>query len=259
MPPINPLKILNLAPFADRRRAELSLMQRLQGALQYGWQWFQNYPAQERLAELLREHLDRHFILILNCPWPDRKTPLPPLLLGPSGIHLLYPTLLKGDFRIKGNRLWIYDTSKQRFRPYRPDPVQEVIDIRNMLSEFFSSLTATPMAIEARILFLDPATYVDAVEAEIAPLMVDGLPRYLEQLSRQRRYQRSHIQRWLTALQGGAQGRIATPTPQPRPKKKSPTPRWLGMTRTQWIVLGVLALLDLLVVVGLFIMLFMLD
>ncbi len=261
MPPINPMKILNLAPFANRRSASLSLVQRLQGAWKYGLPWFWNAPAQERLAELLQEHLDRYFILVLNAPWPGQRQPLPPILLGPSGIHILYPTLLKGDFRVKGNRLWIYDTRKQRFRPYRPDPIQEILQVREQLTEFFNNLTSTIVTLEARLVFLDPATYVDAVDREetaVSPLMVDGLPRYLEQLSRQRRYQRAQIQKWLTALVHAAEGRMAVPARR-APRRQAPARRFGGMTRTQWLILGVLAAIDLLIVVGFFILLFVLD
>ena len=261
MPPINPMKILNLAPFAHRRSASLSLVQRLQGVLQYGLSWFWHYPAQERLAELLQEHLDRYFILVLNAPWPDRRPPLPPILLGPSGIHILYPTLLKGDYRVKGNRLWIYDTGKQRFRPYRPDPIQEILQVREQLTEFFNNLTATVVTIEARLVFLDPATYVDSVDREetaVSPLMVDGLPRYLEQLSRQRRYQRTQIQKWLTALVHASRGRMPAAIQSQR-RRRAPARRVGGLTRTQWLILGVLAALDLLIVVGFFILFFVLD
>lgn len=263
MPPINPMKILNLAPFAHRRSASLNLIQRLQGALRYGLSWFWNYPAQERLAELLQEHLDRYFILILNAPWPDRREPLPPILLGPSGIHLLYPTLLKGDYRIKDNRLWIYDTGKQRFRPYRPDPIPEILQVREQLTEFFNNLTATVVTIEARLVFLNPGTYVDSVDQEettLSPLMVDGLPRYLEQLSRQRRYQRSQIQKWLTALAHASTDPMAAAIrKQRRPEATKRKRRPGGLTRTQWIILGVLAAIDLLIVVGFFILFFVLD
>lgn len=274
MPPINPLKILNLAPFAQAQSAEIPWLQRLQGALRYGWRWFREYPAQERLAQILQEHLDRHFLLVLNALLPGSSTPLPPLLMGPSGLHVLYPTLLKGDFRVKQNRLYIYDTGKQRFRPYRPDLVQELLAWRDQLQDFFAQAVATPPTIEARLVFLDPGTYVDSVDADIPPLMVDGLPRYLEQLSRRRKYPRETLRQWLEALlrvpqqpqQATGQAaqtrtrRERTAREQARARaarRRSPRPG--GLTPLQWAILGSLFLLNLLLLVVLFVLFFILS
>ena len=275
MPPINPLKILNLAPFADSRSATMTWLQRLQGALQYGWRWFWEYPAQERLAQLLAEHLDRRFLLVLNLAWPNVQGPFPPILLGPSGIHLLMPTLLRGEFRVREDRLWVYDTRKQRFKPHKPDLVQELLQYRQRLEDFLNRHLSSPIAVEARLVFLHPSTYVDALQAQVAPLMVDGLARYLDQLSHQRKYQRQHIQQWLELLQSQKEASTVAEapvrespraTPRPRPTahrtaarsrraalaRKGPRSRKrgpLGFTRQQWIVLGVLAALNILLLV----------
>ncbi len=277
MPPINPLKVLNLAPFGNPRTARLTLSQRLQGALKYGFRWFREYPAQERLAELLAEHLDRRFLLVLNLMWPNMRAPFPPILLGPSGIHLLLPTLIRGDYRVREDRLWIYDTRKQRFKPYRPDLVQEALEHRHRLQNFLQSRLEVPVTVETRVVFLHPGTYVDAFQAHIAPLMVDGLARYLEQLSRQRKYQRGQIHRWLEVLQEGPSAAEAEAHEAPRPRReaRATPPRRgrtapasarparrprrstatrargpLGFTRQQWLILAALLGLNLLLFVA---------
>ncbi len=271
MPPINPLKILNLAPFAQAQSAEIPWMQRLQGVLRYGWRWFREYPAQERLAHLLQEHLDRHFLLVLNALVPGVPAPLPPLLMGPSGLHLLYPTLAKGDFRVKQNRLYIYDTGKQRFRPHRPDLVQELLTYREHLQEFFAQASPASVTVEARLVFLDPGTYVDAVDAEIHPLMVDGLPRYLEQLSRRRKYPRETVRQWLEALLQATQQELREPSPARRTqatgargrgqaaRRRARRARRGGLTPLQWMILGSLVVLNLLVVLLFVILIITLD
>ncbi len=229
MPPLNPLKVVNLAPFARRNSPHLTWTQRLQGAMQYGWRWFREYPAQERLVELLREHLDRRFLVLLNFrPYQDRP-PFPPILVGPSGVHLLYPTYLKGDFRVREDRLWVYDSGKQRYKPVRPDLVQELKALRGQLQNLLEEKVGDSVPeVEARLVFLDPASYVDVSQAEIQPIMVDGLPRYLEQLIRNRRYRRTQIQQWLEVFlhwkpaQAPAQASRAKPAAAKTPAKTAP-------------------------------------
>ncbi len=245
MPPLNPLKVVNLAPFARRNSPHLNWMQRLQGAMQYGWQWFREYPAQERLVELLREHLDRRFLVLLNFRPYENQPPFPPILVGPSGVHLLYPTYLKGDFRVREDRLWVYDSGKQRYKPVRPDPVQALKGLRGQLQQLLEERLSTSVPeVEARLVFLDPASYVDVSQAEIQPIMVDGLPRYLEQLIRNRRYRRTQIQQWLEVFlhwkptQAPAQAPRARPAAAKTPTKTAPArparkPQPRALRRTQ--------------------------
>lgn len=263
MPPINPLKIINFfAPSGLSNKARLPFGQRLQGALRYGLDWLRMDEAQSRLADLLSQYLDRRFLLLLNfAPYPNAP-PFPPILLGPSGIHVLYPTTSRGDFRVRENRLWVYDSGRQRYKAARDDVVQKARLYRDRLQAIFNAQSDLPVRVDARVVFLDPAAYADALQSDILPILVDGLPRYLEQLSRSRQYGRNEIQTWLRILQGYKPKGEKAPRPRPVPPRgpkstsaaaRPPTPArivpprqsFFGFTPRQWLILTVLLLINL--------------
>ena len=74
---------------------------RIQGIVRYGLSWDNDRKAQDFLIQQLRNSLDSKHTLIRNVPLTGSSMPLPITLLSPSGFRLIYPTGIKGIFRVK--------------------------------------------------------------------------------------------------------------------------------------------------------------
>ena len=270
----------NLVPFWNAEAQREERWKKWLTILDYGWGWYQEYKAQETFLEALRPLLDRRFIIVRNYTWPEIEYPFPIILLGPPGVYLLYVTPLSGEFRIQENRL--LSLGKGKPQEVKPRLVQRTKLLGAVLQKFIAENLGLEVPIETRLVFTAPDVYVDAVNAEVRPLLLDGVKGFAEGLLKAReRLPRPHMRRIVELfLEGTAQGEkrdtrqareqrtaiLASAEAQMRSGKhepvavtdtaaRAPTPRRTagpsriaGLTLKQWLILAALLALNIILI-----------
>lgn len=280
---LHELREYNLAPFWDIETRTENKWKRLAAILEYGWGWYQEYKAQAPFLHLLRPLLDRRFIVVRNYVWPEvMEYPFPIILLGPPGVYLLYTTPLSGEFRIHENRLLELGKGKGA-KAVKPNLVHRTQLLGSVLKKFIAQHLGLDVPVETRLVFTAPDVYVDTVDAEVKPLLLDGVKGFAESLLKAReRLSRPEIRRLAelflesepardrssarqlreqrTAILASAQAEVRggdghldleiREEPQKAPPRRA---RVAGLTLKQWVILAVLlALIIVLLLVFLF-------
>ena len=261
----------NLAPFWDAETRTENTWKRWAAILDYGWGWYKEYKAQTQFLEALRPLLDRRFIAIRNYVWPEViEYPFPIILLGPPGVYLLYVTPLSGEFRIHENRLLAL--GKGKGVPVKPNLVQRTRLLGAVLEKFIAEKLGLEIPVATRLVFTAPDVYVDTVDAEVKPLLPDGVKGFAESLLKAReRLSRSEIRRLAelflesareqnreearrareqrTAILASAQAQVrgrGEGAPAPTTKRRTATSdRIAGLTLKQWLILAALLALNI--------------
>ncbi len=90
------MKIIDKTPF-QTEKGEISLLNRLQGTLQHGFSWYPELEAQKIVIDQLNRVLEKGVVLIRNLTLPGSEIIEPIILIGQSGVYVIYVTHLRGQ------------------------------------------------------------------------------------------------------------------------------------------------------------------
>lgn len=256
------MKIVDLSPLRTRSRKENKTanvwLEHLQMILKYGWGWYQAHQAQEKAIRVLRQVLDNRFVLLRDLEIADGETPLPPVLVGPSGVYLVYVWPKAGSYRIREGQWEVMQGKQRRYRLGKPNVVQEVLRLQKQLEDFFSDVLGKHVAVTPLMVFTDPGADVASSRPKVRPLLLDGLRRYGAQLAKGETVltptDTMALMDAVRPRQVAAAKKQAGPRQRPRRRPPSQAPqqmqqaaRYLNFTPRQWAILGGLAFLVLVV------------
>src|SRR4030095_13240647 len=111
------MKIIDKTPLLDEQ-GKLGLGQRIQGMLQFGFNWPRELEAQSAIIKFFDRQLEKQYTLIRNMSLGQSGIMIPMILLGPSGIYVMEVTHLKGRYQAKGES-WNVESGAQ----YKPAPI----------------------------------------------------------------------------------------------------------------------------------------
>src|SRR5512141_3100161 len=96
------MKIIDQTPFYNEN-GEVSLVDRGKAMLQFGPGWFKEMDAQKHIMNVFGKVLDKSFTLLRNVTPPELEARIPFILVGPTGVYVMYVTPMKGMFSAKGD------------------------------------------------------------------------------------------------------------------------------------------------------------
>jgi hypothetical protein len=217
---------------------------RLEGIWQFGITWDRDQQAQEYFSELGKKLFDNKYTLVRNVTLPGLDIPIPLVLVGPSGVRVIYASALKGFYRAKDETWAEVDNRTHRFRPARPNLVNRALLMARAIDAFLENEGFNIPTIEPVLFFSQPGIHVDSIRSAARIILTDGLERFAASLVQSR-----------TVLNAEDIDSIAEilikPAPQPSEGKGlSPwqQPESIGklrMRRWQWLVIAVLVVLEI--------------
>lgn len=252
----------NRLSFVDPKTHKPDYWKILQAVFRYGRDWYKRYRAQEVLLSPFNQQLDGRFVLLRNVRIPDLKVPLPPILVGPTGVFLLYVTPQKGTFRVREDIWEEIDTRSHRFRPLKPNLVRRTMALARALGKYLNAKSGATIEVQPVLIATDPGTLVDAVRPAVRVVQADGLERFAQEVARLRSALSSdEVEKIVEFLAPSPlrqkKQQQAGPRKASRPgavaRRSVIPPRWqrsLNFTPKQWLILGVLAWMDILILVG---------
>lgn len=174
------MKIIDKTPLLDEK-GNLGFVQRVQGMLQFGFNWPNELQAQNAIVKFFERQLEKGYTLIRNMPLGNSGIMVPIILLGPTGIYVIEVTSLKGRYEAKGDS-WNIESGDQ----YKPAPVnliQRTTRMARALQAYIERQgVKLQVAIEPILIAGDPGLHIESVRPAIKVMMIDGIKSFVNGL-----------------------------------------------------------------------------
>ena len=174
------MKIIDKTPLLDEK-GELSIIQRIQGMLQFGFSWPNELQAQKAIITYFDRQLEKGYTLIRNYTLGQSGIMVPIILLGPAGIYVIHITYLRGRYEVKGDA-WNVEAGEG----YKPAPVnliQRTMRMAKALRVFIERQgVKVPIEIEPVLIAADPGMHIESVRPAIKVMMIDGIKSFVSNL-----------------------------------------------------------------------------
>ncbi|MBI5932292.1 MAG: hypothetical protein HY867_01190 [Chloroflexi bacterium] len=172
------MKIIDQTPLLDAN-GKLSLVNRIQGMLKYGFSWPANLEAQEKVIAQLNKGIEKNHTLFRNQRLGASEIVVPLILIGSSGIFALEATPLKGFYRARGDE-W-GTVSNGKFQPASINILSRTARLAKILQVFFER-QGLKLSVEPVLLAADPGMHIESVRPAVRVVMSDAIDRFAASL-----------------------------------------------------------------------------
>lgn len=171
------MKIIDKTPL----RAEdgsISIMDRVQGTLKYGINWYARLEAQDKVIPVLEKALPQNFILLRNIILGGTEIELPALILiGPAGVFLLNILHERSVFRAREDEWGTISGGK--FVPERTNHLTRTKRMGQVVQTFLEHAGLSGMlTVEPILMTSDPIAHIESVRPIVRIVMADALERF---------------------------------------------------------------------------------
>jgi hypothetical protein len=272
------MKVVELSEFRDEE-GEISLENRIRGILSSGsLGWYSDMQAQAAITRRMNRVLGSDHSLLRNVPIFGTHHVAPMILLSPQGVRLLYLTGARGIFRAKGDDWLSFSSRGNKFKRARPNLQAQAQTVAAALHRSLDKLGYPLPSVEPVLLFTNPRTHVDSMMPNTRIILADAVDHFAANLLEQPPIMDQEDIRILTDALVNPQPKEAEQPAQEfqtiEPGEPEPTPthrddpqyaeeglkpletrseltgRRAKIARRQWLMLGVLSLLELVVLVA---------
>jgi hypothetical protein len=175
------MKIIDQTPLVNEK-GELSVMQRFQGMLKYGFNWPTELQAQKAIVTFFDRQLEKGYTLIRNMTLGASGITVPMILLGPAGIYVIHVTYLRGRYEARGNQ-W-NEESGSGFKPAPVNLVQQTARMAAAVKAFIERQgVKLPVPVEPVLIAANPGLHIESNKPSIKVLMIDGIKSFVTGLS----------------------------------------------------------------------------
>ncbi len=170
------MKIIDQTPFYNEK-GEISLVDRAKAILKFGKSWVAEMEAQKSVIPVLEKTLEKNYTLLRNVVLPDLDTSIPFILVGPTGIYVIYVTGLTGMFRAKGDQ-WGTITGST-FKDEKPNLLTRTERMARAVQVYLQRQGYIDLhGVEAVLLCADSGVHVDSLRPIVRIVMRDALERF---------------------------------------------------------------------------------
>ncbi len=156
----------------------ISLPNRIKGTLNFGLNWYDEMQAQEEICARLSKTLKHEHTMIRNAIIPGTKLPVPMILLSPQGARVIVPSRIRGSYRAKGNEWQKFDSRGRRFKRARPNPMDDVRLMADVLLRSIQDRGYGLPSIEPVLLFTDANAIIDQLSPGVRIVQVDAVDHF---------------------------------------------------------------------------------
>jgi len=174
------MKLIDQTPLLNEK-GEIGIMQRVQGTLKYGFDWYPELEAQKTVLAHLSRILGKGYTVIRNQTLGASGITIPLTVVGPAGIYATYVTHLRGTFQAK------QDEWGQSFGiNYKPSSVN-LLTRTQLLARALQAFierqgVKLPKKVEPVLLAANPGMHVESLQPIVRVIMVDALERWAASL-----------------------------------------------------------------------------
>lgn len=175
------IKIIDKTPLVDAK-GNLGFVQRVQGMLQFGFNWPGELQAQNAIIKFFDKQLEKGYTLIRNVTLGQSGIMIPIILLGPTGIYVIEVTYLRGRYEARGES-WNVE-SGNGYAPAPVNLVQRTMRMARALQAFIERQGVhIPVGVEPVLIAGDPGLHIESNRPAIRVLMIDGIKAFVSGLA----------------------------------------------------------------------------
>lgn len=175
------MKIIDKTPLVNEN-GELSVPQRVQGMLKFGFNWPTELQAQKAIVTFFDRQLEKGYTLIRNLTLGASGITVPMILLGPAGIYVIHVTYLRGRYEARGNA-W-NEESGTGFKPASANLIQQTARMAAAVKAFIERQgLKLPVPVEPVLIAANPGLHIESVKPAVKVLMIDGIKSFVTGLS----------------------------------------------------------------------------
>jgi hypothetical protein len=170
------MKIIDQTPFLSEN-GEISTLDQIKATLKYGTDWLKEINAQKTVIASFGKVLDNSFTLLRNVSLAGLGTNIPLILIGPTGIYVLYVTPLRGMFRAKGDAWGTLEG--YNFKPARINIIVRTAQMGRAVQVYLERQgypSSTP--IDAVLLATEPGLHIDSIRSIVRVVLRVALEHF---------------------------------------------------------------------------------
>ena len=239
--------------------------------------WSQDMQAQEGVISLLQKSLDSRYFLLRNVLLEGLEIPIPLVMVGPPGIRVLYVSGIRGVFRARDEYWEKMDEKTQNYRPSQPNLITRTMLMGRAVDTYLASHAENIPVSEPVLMFSDPGIYVEMSHPPVRIVLMDAMEHFITSLVQSRPLLIPQQIQTVIALLSSSMNlpeSAEDSLPQIRdafsmkddekPKKQLPAlnvslpddeaamklVKKVPITNKQWIILGIMMLVNIVLIVG---------
>jgi hypothetical protein len=256
----------------DRSGKKPDVLNRARSRLSQSWSQ-KEARAQEVVINALQKVLDNKFVMLREVTLEGPDIPIPLILVGPTGVHVIYASTLKGVFRAKEDVLEELDDRTQKFSIARPNLLTRTLLMARAVNTYLEEHGHKVPEEEPVLFFSDPGINVETTRPVVRIVQMDALDRYVAGLLQtQSNLEPEVVQKIVNALAGDQIDLGEKPLiderdafafrdlPPEKPQQVAPKVvmdssepgalKKVPFSGRQWLVLGLLMLVTIIVLVA---------
>jgi len=144
--------------------------------------WGQDIQAQEGIISLMQKSLDSRYTLLRNVLLEGLEIPIPLVLVGPPGLRVVYVSGERGIFRARDEYWEKMDERSQNYRSTQPNLITRAELMGKAVDAYLSTHVENLPVAEPVLMFADPGIHVEAIHPNVRVVLMDAMDRYFTAL-----------------------------------------------------------------------------
>ncbi|MBN2499952.1 MAG: NERD domain-containing protein [Anaerolineales bacterium] len=211
--------------------------------------------AQNIVIPYLTEALGDDFTLLRNYPLPDVGVEIPLILVGPSGVQVIYASAARGIFRARGNDWLEMNNRTRHFDNANPNLVALTRQLSQAVDKYLHENGIDLPEIEPVLIFTEASAHIDLSRPMVRIVPFEGIERFILNVKNLPKLLDQdtafHIVRLLMRLE------LQADQPAQTRSEKRIAIAGIRLTKTQWLILAGMVAFGFFVMVGLLALIFL--
>jgi hypothetical protein len=261
------MKEIDLSKISKGRQSGQDGVQKIQDFLvstlsQVGISLEGESSAVETVTRQFGRQLDNRFSMLKNVSLPGAAKPVPLILVGPPGVYVINPRGEPGVFRAREDSWVEMDRRSQKYVVGRENLLEKTQDYAHLVENFLREKGFSVTSVQPLLILSNPGAHIESSRPIVRILLIDALDRYVADLAQNQ--QVISIEENMALVESLSAPPppppVEAPVRAPAPKKSPPLsgqmnlPPFLAklrLTPQQWIIIGVIAFIEVLALVAL--------
>jgi len=130
---------------------------------------------EETVLARFQRGLDNRFIMLRNHQLEKLGPPFPPILVGPAGLAVLNISQEKGFFKAKDDSWWRMNKNSHRFDPARPNLIKQSQEYAKKLAMLLDVRGKVHPEVTPILIFANPGVNIETINPAIRIVLMDGI------------------------------------------------------------------------------------
>ena len=257
------MEIIDRTPYLSYN-GKISLLNKLMAILKFGYSWYSDNQSQKVVLDILEHGLKNGYTLLRNCYLSEINVTIPLILIGPAGIFVIRTINIKGNYRAKGESFLDFESKKPKNSGSNPIILTSMMALA--VERYLNKEGFDIVKVEGILIAIDPGLFIHSLQPIVRVVMRDAIEHFVDSINDSRFVIEEGISKKILSIL------TEPPLIQNTEEFKNPlksqfeSPQLLGKTnldsrlfnfnKEQWISMITLVLLEFIILLVLFWMIY---